>query len=99
MWPEGEPIRRFDWREGSIVVPPARWLHQHFNTGSTPARYLTLRWGSHKNPHPLGRTGTTIASMEALKPEAIKPSMQMKTRTYAPCSSKSWPKKGLHAHE
>ncbi|MFQ5851825.1 MAG: cupin domain-containing protein [Candidatus Binatia bacterium] len=49
MWPEGSPMQRFDWQEGSIIVPPERWFHQHFNAGATPARYLALRWGSKKN--------------------------------------------------
>ncbi|HEX9880677.1 MAG TPA: ethanolamine ammonia lyase-activating protein [Candidatus Binatia bacterium] len=49
LWPEGSPIQRYDWHEGSIVVPPERWFHQHFNSGSSPARYLALRWGSRKN--------------------------------------------------
>ena len=49
MWPEGSPIRRFDWREGSVVVPPEMWFHQHFNSGAAPARYLALRWGSRKH--------------------------------------------------
>lgn len=52
MWPEGEPIKRFDWKDGSVVVPPERWFHQHFNSGNTPARYLALRWGSQKYPRP-----------------------------------------------
>ena len=54
MWQEGQPIQRYDWREGSIVVPPEGWYHQHFNTGTTPARYLALRWGSKKYPRPWG---------------------------------------------
>ena len=49
MWPEGSPIEKFDWQEGSVIVPPENWFHQHFNGGSTPARYLALRWGSKKN--------------------------------------------------
>jgi len=52
MWPEGDPIKQFRWRDGSVVVPPERWFHQHFNTGAQPARYLALRWGSRKFPRP-----------------------------------------------
>jgi quercetin dioxygenase-like cupin family protein len=54
MWPEGTPPQRFDWRDGSVVVPPERWFHQHFNTGANPARYLALRAGGRKHPRPWG---------------------------------------------
>ena len=43
MWPEGEEPRRYDWEVGSMIVPPNMWLHQHFNTGTTPARYLAFK--------------------------------------------------------
>ncbi len=43
MWPEGEEPRRFEWREGAMIVPPNMWFHQHFNTGTTPARYLAFK--------------------------------------------------------
>ena len=43
MWPEGEEPQRFEWREGSMIVPPNAWVHQHFNTGTTPARYLAFK--------------------------------------------------------
>ena len=31
-----EEPQRFEWQEGSMIVPPNAWLHQHFNTGTTP---------------------------------------------------------------
>ena len=43
MWPEGEEPQRFEWKEGSMIVPPNLWFHQHFNTGQTPARYLAFK--------------------------------------------------------
>ncbi|MDQ6680176.1 MAG: cupin domain-containing protein [Pseudomonadota bacterium] len=43
MWPEGEEPQRFEWKEGTMIVPPNMWFHQHFNTGTTPARYLAFK--------------------------------------------------------
>ena len=43
MWPDGEEPRRYDWSEGSLIIPPNMWFHQHFNSGSAPARYLAFK--------------------------------------------------------
>lgn len=43
MWQEGEEPRRYDWKDGTMIVPPNMWYHQHFNTGGTPARYLAFK--------------------------------------------------------
>jgi oxalate decarboxylase/phosphoglucose isomerase-like protein (cupin superfamily) len=43
MWPDGEAPRRYDWRLGTMIVPPNMWFHQHFNVGTTPARYLAFK--------------------------------------------------------
>ncbi|MGH7088622.1 MAG: hypothetical protein ACREFQ_06950, partial [Stellaceae bacterium] len=43
MWPEGEEPRHYQWKVGSLIVPPNMWFHQHFNTGTTPSRYLAFK--------------------------------------------------------
>jgi oxalate decarboxylase/phosphoglucose isomerase-like protein (cupin superfamily) len=43
MWPEGEEPQRYEWKPGSMIVPPNLWFHQHFNIGTTPARYLAFK--------------------------------------------------------
>ncbi|MBM2810692.1 MAG: hypothetical protein HW416_1451, partial [Chloroflexi bacterium] len=47
LWFDGqkEPLK-VDWKDGSVLCPKAMEFHQHFNTGSTRARYLALRLGS-----------------------------------------------------
>ena len=44
MWPEGEEPKRYDWKYGTLIVPPNAWFHQHFNSGPVPARYLAFKY-------------------------------------------------------
>jgi oxalate decarboxylase/phosphoglucose isomerase-like protein (cupin superfamily) len=43
MWPEGEEPKRYEWEVGTLIVPPNMWFHQHFNTGTKPARYMAFK--------------------------------------------------------
>jgi oxalate decarboxylase/phosphoglucose isomerase-like protein (cupin superfamily) len=47
-----EDVVEVKWKAGSVYCPPGGWFHQHFNTGSEPARHLAIRYGSRL--HPIG---------------------------------------------
>jgi oxalate decarboxylase/phosphoglucose isomerase-like protein (cupin superfamily) len=49
MWTEGEEPQRYEWEIGTLIVPPNKTYHQHFNTGPTPARYLAFKHWSPRN--------------------------------------------------
>lgn len=42
MWEEGKEKIVVPWHECSMLTPPDRWFHQHFNVGGTLARYLAM---------------------------------------------------------
>ncbi len=42
MWEEGKEKIVCPWHECSMITPPNRWFHQHFNAGASTARYLAL---------------------------------------------------------
>jgi oxalate decarboxylase/phosphoglucose isomerase-like protein (cupin superfamily) len=58
LWEQGDTERRrCDWRPGTVIVPPEDWLHQHFNSGARPARYLALRMHGKRFIQPANRGG------------------------------------------
>lgn len=50
MWqPEWDEIGKIEWEPGTIISYPHDCLHQHFNTGDEPARYIAWHspnWGT-----------------------------------------------------
>ena len=42
MWEEGKDKVTAPWKPGSLITPPNKWFHQHFNVGQLPARYLAF---------------------------------------------------------
>lgn len=51
LWYEGDSdFQRVDWRHGVVFAPPEGMYHQHYNTGSEPARYLAVALGSLRYP-------------------------------------------------
>jgi oxalate decarboxylase/phosphoglucose isomerase-like protein (cupin superfamily) len=42
MWEEGHDKVIAPWKPGSLITPPNKWFHQHFNVGRAPARYLAF---------------------------------------------------------
>jgi oxalate decarboxylase/phosphoglucose isomerase-like protein (cupin superfamily) len=42
MWEEGKDKVIAPWKPGSLITPPNKWFHQHFNVGPNSARYLAF---------------------------------------------------------
>jgi gentisate 1,2-dioxygenase len=62
MWREGEPIKRYDWHEGGLVIPGDMMFHQHFNSGAEPVRYLALRFAGRREKNALDLPLSTIST-------------------------------------
>jgi cupin superfamily acireductone dioxygenase involved in methionine salvage len=51
LWYEDDlEFVRVDWDHGVVFAPPDGMYHQHFNTGSAPARYLAIALGGLRYP-------------------------------------------------
>jgi quercetin dioxygenase-like cupin family protein len=47
---DGKDFQRLDWQHGMVFPPAEKQWHQHFNTGTRPARYLATGVGSIRYP-------------------------------------------------
>ena len=47
---DAKDVVRVDWGHGVVCTPPDGMMHQHFNTGTTPSRYLAIQIGSIRYP-------------------------------------------------
>ena len=43
MWPEGAEPTRYDWKEGTLIVPPNLVVPPALQHGTKPARYLAFK--------------------------------------------------------
>lgn len=51
FWYDGDKdFRRLNWKHGLVFPPADQQFHQHFNTGSKPARYLATGVGGLRYP-------------------------------------------------
>jgi len=85
MWPEGEEPKRYEWKYGTLIVPPNAWFHQHFNGGPTPARYLAFKHSSPRNKQ--GVPMSWISGGSA----ATRSTMRTRSRWCASCSPRRSP--------
>ncbi|HWG03939.1 MAG TPA: hypothetical protein VG271_02900 [Beijerinckiaceae bacterium] len=67
LWPPGGEALRVEWRPGTVVVPPDRWLHQHFNTGNERARYLAISPNSWRYQGPIQSSGDIKKNLASVK--------------------------------
>jgi gentisate 1,2-dioxygenase len=70
LWFDGkeDEMVRIDWDHGVVVTPPEQMFHQHFNTGSTPSRYLAVQFGTVRYP----MTGAKLAKWTSGNDTSVK---------------------------
>jgi quercetin dioxygenase-like cupin family protein len=39
---KGDKVTRVDWEEGTLLIPPIQWYHQHFALGPQNAKFIML---------------------------------------------------------
>ena len=88
MWPEGDEPRYYKWEVGTMIVPPNMWLHQHFNTGTTPARYLAFK---HEGVAIRNAQGVPKAWISQPARAATRSTTATRIRKPASSSRRSWP--------
>jgi quercetin dioxygenase-like cupin family protein len=47
---KGDKVSRVDWQEGTVIIPPIQWYHQHFATGPENAKFIKLGTSPNANP-------------------------------------------------
>jgi quercetin dioxygenase-like cupin family protein len=66
-WDDAQDFKRLDWRHGMVFPPVENQWHQHFNTGTKPARYLATSVGSIRYPLTARKRRSTGTTSEGAK--------------------------------
>ncbi len=66
-WDDAKDFQRLDWKHGMVFPPVEGQWHQHFNTGTRPARYLATSVGSIRYPLTARKRRSTGSTTEGAK--------------------------------
>jgi quercetin dioxygenase-like cupin family protein len=66
-WDDAQDFKRLEWRHGMVFPPVENQWHQHFNTGTKPARYLATSVGSIRYPLTARKRRSTGTTSEGAK--------------------------------
>ena len=70
-WYEGDEPERVDWQYGTLHTPPNEMFHQHFNTSTSPGRYVAIGFGSSKYPFTAEKMQATQHDYRVKHPKQI----------------------------